>query len=183
MGFKSPRPPGRVEARLSDLPIPDPWDINAFLGELAERRGRAMELLPMPPLAGTESVCGTTVPLPEADVIFVKWHTSTWHREHAILHECGHIICGHPPSPGALAVWIGQLLPADRWPDPSKIAGVLLRSRYDTPVEREAERVAQLIEERANRRSKGPSTATASEPPEVLEGLERLARALGVPGR
>ncbi len=180
MSFRPLKLHKQCKARLADVDIPDPWDVNVFCARLAERRGRPLHLLPVPATAGTEDVCGAWVPLPDADWIFVKWQTSEWHREQIILHECAHMICAHPPSLRAVADWVGQFLPAGQW-DADVVAGVLLRSRYDTPIELEAETLAGLIEERVPRQPAAPALIDLTEPAEVIEVLDRFARAFGAP--
>jgi hypothetical protein len=182
VNFKSLARQKHCRACLADVHIPDPWDVKVFCDRLAFRRGRSLQLLPVPAVAGAEEVCGAWVPLPDSDVIFVKWHTSPWHREQIILHECSHMILGHPPSARAIAGWVRQLLPIAHW-DPEKVAGVLMRGRYDTPVEREAETLAGLIEARAQRRSPAAPDFDLAQPAEVVEVLGRFARALGLPER
>jgi hypothetical protein len=182
MSFRPQRLQKQCRERLAAVDIPDPWDVNGFCDRLAERRGRPLRLLPVPPTAGTEEMCGAWASLPEADFIFVKWHTSSWHREQIILHECSHMICEHSPSIRGAAEWVRQLLPTDHW-DAEVVAGVLMRSRYDSPIEQEAETLASLIEERAPRQlvtAGGVDLTESAETPEVVEILQRFARALGV---
>lgn len=164
--------------RLEHVDIPDPWDVNVFRQRLAQRRGRPQLVLPVPAMAGAAKISGAWIPLPDADVIFINRHACGWHGEHCYLHECGHMIMNHTTGP-AEGVW--QFLPDKHW-DSEVVAGALLRSRYDTPVELEAEMVAGLIERRVQgqvgaRRAALDLTA----PAEVREVLGRLARALGVP--
>ena len=167
----------RCQARLRDLPIPDPFDIDRFCAGLAAARGRALHLLSLPPVTGIQAVCGAWVPLPDADVLFVESATSPWHREQIILHECAHMICDHPPSAKAIAGWVHAALPHV---DPGAVAGVLLRTDYSAPHEQEAEMTASLIEARVQRRA--PAIAPPA-PVEYAAVLDQLARALGAPGR
>lgn len=159
--------------------MPDPWDLSLFVQDLAERRGRTIQILPVPIDVKDKTICGAWVPLPAGDVVFVRQHTSEWHQEQIVLHECAHMICGHAPSPTAVAQFVAQMLPAGHW-DPDVVAKVLLRSRYDTPIEQQAERVADLIEDRADRRPARPRLIDLTEPDEA-EVLRRFARALGMP--
>lgn len=74
-------------------------------------------------------------------------HASVWHRNLIVLHEVGHMLCGHPSDGSWTAEEAGRLLPDL---DPSLITAILGRHQYTTPEEREAETIAGLILERAD---------------------------------
>ncbi len=161
----------QCEARLRDVDVPDPFDINAFCARLAERRGRPLHVLPLPEEAGPEDPCGMWLATEHDDWVFVEAVTSPLHREHIILHEVAHIICGHADEvPSGV---VARLLPHL---DAGMVGRVLGRTSYTTDEEREAELLASLILARARRvqRSQAPDTA-----PDVAAVLNRAARTLG----
>lgn len=164
----------QCEARLRDVDVPDPFDIRAFCSRLAERRGRPLHVLPLPEGAGTEDPCGMWLATEHDDWVFVEAGTSPMHREHIILHEVAHMICGHAdevPSGN-----VARLLPHL---DAAMLTRVLGRTSYTTDEEREAELLASLILARAQRVQLPQEPDTA---PDVAAVLNRAARTLG-PGR
>src|SRR5436190_15843337 len=82
----------RCEARLDELQLPAPFDVEQFCRSTGERRSRPILLHPMDSPAGP---CGTWLAGPTSDHIFYDHHTSPLHQEHIILHEISHLLCGH----------------------------------------------------------------------------------------
>ena len=162
----------RCEARLRDLDLPVPFDVDAFCESLAARRGRPVVLRPLVSKAGP---WGLWVAGAAADFIFYEQETSTLHQEHIILHEASHLLCHHDPRPVSEAEFSRQLLPDL---DPEVVRSVLRRAAYSAEEEREAEVLASLILERAGR-----STAANRRPtdPEVAALLDRLGHVLEQP--
>jgi hypothetical protein len=79
-----------------------------------------------------------------ADHIFFEQQTSTFHQNHIILHELGHMLCRHAtPGPFRPAAGPGEGSPV------ASVRSALARTSYDTEQERDAEMVATLIFERA----------------------------------
>ncbi|MGA3489749.1 hypothetical protein ACK8GG_17275 [Micromonosporaceae bacterium DT55] len=154
----------RCRQIVDGLTIPAPFEPVAFIGALAHRRGRRVELVPMP---GGATQCGALVATDDADYLFYATSTTRLHREHILLHEVGHLLCGHIDD-RSLAALPDLLLPnlsADL------VRRVLGRSDYSAAQEQEAELVASMIAQRARRDpvdSPGPVT------PEVADGLARL---------
>jgi hypothetical protein len=162
----------RCEARLRELELPDPFDAAAFCALLAARRGRPIVLQPFRSRAGP---CGLWVATPSADVVLYEQDTSPLHRQHIILHEASHIVCGHRPlllPPSELA----SLLLPDLHPD--WVGRVLRRAVYSREEEREAEVLASLILERA-----APAPPSAAPPPDAptARTLARLEATLEGP--
>lgn len=163
----------RCEARLRDITVPDPFDVSAFCAQLAERRGRALHVLPLPRGLGPEGPCGLWIATDNEDLIFVESGTSPLHREHIVVHEVAHIICGHADGGGAESV--ARLL-VDL--DPTMVKAVLARAGYTSEQEQEAELLASLILARARRRA-GDGAAAQGGGAEVAAVLDRAAEVFG----
>jgi hypothetical protein len=126
--------------------LPDPFDAETFIGMLADARGRPIDLVPV--TARSHIPCGLLVTTDHADCILYTADTTPLHRQHILLHEAAHLLCGHhhtSPSASAAAEVLLPHLP------PSLIRRVLGRSVYTEPQEVEAELVASLILNRAAR--------------------------------
>ncbi|WP_181008815.1 MULTISPECIES: ParH-like protein [unclassified Streptomyces] len=133
----------RIAATVS---VPDPFDVGVFIGQLAAARGRPIELMPV--RARHDTPCGLLVTTERADYIVYSADTPPLHRQHILLHEAAHIVCGHqqacPTTVSAAAVLLPHL-------DAGLVRRVLGRTVYTDPQEREAELVASLILARATR--------------------------------
>ncbi|MEU6967177.1 ParH-like protein [Kitasatospora aureofaciens] len=126
------------------LELPRPFDPVALLEQLAVRRGRPIELLPV--AARPHAPCGLLVSTLEADYILYAADTGALHQRHILVHEIAHLLLDHagsaPLAPAA------ALLPNL---SPALVQRVLGRTSYDEPQEREAELLASLILNRADR--------------------------------
>ncbi|MER7406717.1 hypothetical protein ABT373_30670 [Streptomyces sp. NPDC000070] len=91
---------------------------------------------------------GMWVATAQADYVLYEEQTSPMHQRHIILHEIGHMVCGHPSA-----------------------AGIALRMRYSDRQEQEAELMASLIMETAAR-SSPPSSGGG--PPSGLQAAMGL---------
>lgn len=136
----------RCRRLVEGLDIPVPFDARELCRRVAGDRGRPIHLtaLPMPP--GVP--CGLWVSTEAADFVFYEKETSGLHQEHIILHELGHLLCDHEATSGLAPDVSRTLLPTL---DPALVSRVLKRSHYSAEAEREAELIASLILERANR--------------------------------
>jgi hypothetical protein len=136
----------RCRRLVDGLDIPVPFDAREVCRRVGTDRDRPIHLsaLPMPP--GVP--CGLWVSTEAADFIFYEEQTSGLHQEHIILHELGHLLCDHEPTTGPAPDISRVLLPNL---DPALVSRVLTRSHYSATAEREAEMIASLILERANR--------------------------------
>ncbi|WP_329128558.1 ParH-like protein [Streptomyces sp. NBC_01476] len=136
----------RCRHLVDGLVLPTPFDAETFIGMLAESRGRPIDLVPV--TARPHIPCGLLVTTDRADCILYTADTTLLHRQHILLHEAAHLLCGHhetSPSASAAAQMLLPNLPA------SLIRRVLGRSVYTEPQEAEAELVASLILNRAAR--------------------------------
>jgi Zn-dependent peptidase ImmA (M78 family) len=74
------------------------------------------------------------------DYVFYDSQTSRPHQEHIILHEIGHMLCGHDQGKQDT-----QLCRHIDVTDPDLVRRILPRIRYTNRQEQEAELVASLI--------------------------------------
>lgn len=130
------------EARLQTLGLPDAFDLNTVRAELARRRGRPIQLMPVPTGLGPHGLWAET---DTADYIAYECETTPVHQRHIIAHELAHITCGHQ-SGLDFDDLIRLLLPNVR---PEVVRSVLGRSAFSTEEEREAELLASLMLERS----------------------------------
>lgn len=151
----------RCRKLAGTVPLPVPFELPAFTAGLSARLGRPVELLPLP--AGSRGTCGVLVSTDRAEYIGYPSDTTLLHQQHIVLHEVGHLLCGHQGT-GTAAV--GTLVPHLSG---ELIHRVLGRDAYTDVQEQEAELFASLLLHRA---------AGRSEPTAVLE-TEQEAR-LGV---
>lgn len=86
----------RSETRsiIESMPIPTPFDLDTFIKNIEQARGRRIHLMPIPDsLIGLIGVCGLwikhqTMPM---DIIFHAGRTDTFHGRQIILHELVHL--------------------------------------------------------------------------------------------
>jgi Zn-dependent peptidase ImmA (M78 family) len=126
----------RCRRLLRELDIRPPLEVPALCARLAERRGRAIRLVPYP--IETPGPFGLWFMTDSADVVFYQQETTRPHQDHIILHEIGHIIAEHR-SDAAIGGSSGGVLPDG-----------LRRTCYDSGNEREAELIATIILEWAS---------------------------------
>ncbi|MEV4056188.1 hypothetical protein AB0J55_33705 [Amycolatopsis sp. NPDC049688] len=137
--------------RLQDFPVPRPFSLPALLEQVSRSRGRDLHLheLPFPP--GPDVPCGMWIATAQADHVYHATGVSALHRQNIVLHELGHMVCDHRVAePDAVAALLPGL-------DPAMVQRVLMRTRYSTLQEREAEMIAALILEKAGWPSPRPA--------------------------
>lgn len=130
---------------VDGLDIPVPFDVEAFCRTIGDRRGR-----PIRPLArdlDRTQLYGMWVAMADVDWIVHERRTSRLHQQHIILHELGHLLCGHEAA-SVMREETSRLLLGEL--DPGVVRRILGRSRYTQVEEREAELVASLILERVS---------------------------------
>lgn len=165
----------RCEDVLSDVEIPAPWSLNRFLALLGDRRGRPIIL------AEASVPCGQHISAqwwkqPEADVILHARTQSTFYKELSVLHEVGHMLCGHDDGGAHTTPFTADDL-AQLTSAPAAAAVIFSRtSRFDSVEEQEAELVAYRLKvmiERSVRRREPSSDPSA---PHVVHAM---CRAIG----
>lgn len=155
---------------VRSLDIPSPFDIWELCGRVAERHGRPIRLEPV--RLPVDGPCGLWISATDVDYIFYEQDTSQLHQEHIIAHELGHVICGHKEN-AVLGEETSRLLLPNL--DPRMVQGVLARTYYTSAEEQEAEMVASLILQEANRT---PLERNWTVPREAAESVQRLDRSL-----
>lgn len=129
------------QARLDDLELPSPFSAMALAEQLSTTRGRRIRIVLVDVAAAGQVPCGAWLATDDEDVIFAPASTTPVHREHIVLHELCHMICGHAGVPGedvSLARYLPDL-------DPAMVRRVLGRHAYGSRAEVEAEMLASMI--------------------------------------
>ncbi|MGH3687663.1 MAG: hypothetical protein ACRDRU_22745 [Pseudonocardiaceae bacterium] len=149
----------KCQAVVSSLNIPRPFSVDALVCEIARTRGRPIYLYALPGGFAT-NLCGLWVSTHTHDEIYFEEKTTSFHREHIILHEIGHILCdhgvGYSVDPAGLARFLPDL-------SSSLIERLLGRTDYASEQEQEAELVASLIRTAAGAFTPLPSTGVRGE--------------------
>jgi hypothetical protein len=153
---------------LDTVGVPAPFDLDDFCSRVAAFRGRDLKLHPMN-VASVPGLCGLYIELDATDHVFFPADTSPMHRQHIVVHELAHLLCGHRPSESA--THLPDAVLAELFPtlDRELVRSVLARSRYSSPAEEEAEGIASWILQHADVR-----TRTSPDPVEA-----RIESALG----
>lgn len=144
---------------VDGLSIPRPFSVDGLIRELASRRARPIHVYTLP--SGCKSsLCGLWVSTHTHDEIYAEENTTSFHREHIILHEIGHIICNHGVDYSDTSVILAGFLPDL---SPALIKRLLARTNYTSEQEQEAELVASLIRTVAGAFTPLPSTGIRGE--------------------
>ncbi|SDN44088.1 ImmA/IrrE family metallo-endopeptidase [Allokutzneria albata] len=131
---------------VDGLALPDPFDVRVFVETLAAQRGRPIELVRLASRPSTP--CGLLAATDRADYIFYAADTSALHQEHILVHELGHLLCGHAGEEVVDDSVAAVLMPNL---SPDLVRRVLGRTSYDEEKEQEAELFASLVLHRARR--------------------------------
>lgn len=131
---------------IDSLPIPHPFDADAFRAALETRRNRRLVLTaaPLPP-----GCTGLWAASQSADYIFYGQHATPAEQLRVISHEIGHMTLGHRGTRVSASEFARLLFPHL---DPRKVASALalvpIVARYSETEEDEAETFASLLLER-----------------------------------
>lgn len=173
----------RCRTALQQVPLPGRFSLEDFCQQVAEHRGRPLRLVTSPVPAQPDSQpCGAWFARDEEDLVFVEPGVSPLHREHIVLHELGHMLCGHRPVQSVSTPVPTALFPSS---SPDLIALMLGRSTYDEPHEAEAEMFATMVGARIGQRSEAPEPSLLFSPaaaPATSQVLAALSRTLEVDG-
>ncbi|SFW91515.1 hypothetical protein [Amycolatopsis australiensis] len=164
----------RAREVADSVTLPEPFDAEAFVAGLARQRGRPIELMPVRAPEGAP--CGLLMSTERADYILYPADTTALHRRHILLHEVGHLLCGHAGTVGgadgvAIDAAGRQLMPNL---SPELVRRVLGRTTYTEVEEREAELVASLLAQRVVRPAEPREPAT-----DVPDGVRRFDSLFG----
>jgi hypothetical protein len=166
----------RCRARLRELTLPDPFDLTELCRSVSISRGRPLHVRGIPGPASRARPCGIWIATDEDDWIFVDQQTSPLHRQHLVLHELAHMLCGHATSGLPENDMLRRLFPDL---SPAMVKTMLSRRSYQSEYEREAELLASLIVARAQP-SAVPTMAVTDVSAAEEEVLRRAALALGM---
>ncbi len=122
------------------LDLPPTWSVPDLADRLSTLRGRPVHIDFLPRSQPGEIPCGLWVSTDTADYIYARQGTSSLHHKHFVLHEVGHMICGHQGLNVSLR--LASMLPHLK---PEVIRRALGRSTYSDPQELEAEAFADLL--------------------------------------
>ncbi len=166
----------RCRARLRELTLPDPFDLTELCRSVSIGRGRPLHVRAIPGPASRARPCGIWIATDDDDWIFVDQQTSPLHRQHIVLHELAHMLCGHAAGDLPENDMLRRLFPDL---SPAMVRTVLSRTSYQSEPEREAELLASLIVARTQL-SAVPIMAVTDVSAEETEILRRAGLALGV---
>lgn len=122
------------------LDLPPAWSVSDLASRLSTLRGRPVHIDFLPRSQPGELPCGLWVSTDAADYIYARQGTSSLHHRHFVLHEVGHMICGHQGLDVSLR--LASMLPHLK---PEVIRRALGRTTYSDPQEQEAEAFADLL--------------------------------------
>lgn len=128
----------RQLARALDLQ--PSWSVPDLAARLSALRGRPLHIDFLPRSRPGELPCGLWVSTDTADYIYARQGTSTLHHRHFVLHEVGHMVCGHRGLD--ISLGLASMLPHLK---PEVIRQALGRTTYSDPQEQEAEAFADLL--------------------------------------
>lgn len=149
------------------LDLPPSWSVPELASRLSTLRGRPVHINNLPRSQPGEIPCGLWISTDSADYIYARQGTSSLHHKHFVLHEVGHMICGHQGLDPTLG--LAAMLPHLK---PDMIRRALGRTTYSNPQEQEAEAFADLLYHYATRNSTNRR--------ESDELAQRAGRALGI---
>jgi hypothetical protein len=160
----------RAKVRALGVTIPSPFTVEALCANVSRQRRRPVRLVELD--FSTDIGCGRWIATDEIDYICVDQVASAPLREHIVLHEVAHILCGHRGI-------LGPILNEFKLLDPEMVRRVLGRTAYDDAEEREAELLASEIGSRVER-DDSPGDADTRE---VLDRLSAVMSGKQLPDK
>ncbi len=153
----------RCEARLRELSLPTPFDLDIFIAGIAARRGRPIARYALPLMGGLP---GLWLETDTADLLYYEERTSPLHQQHIVLHELGHILLGHRGLRLGQTIALGDLTLAE--------LRALRDERYTEEEEYAAETLATLIQHAAQRAQAGLAVDADLHTTRILRLLDSL---------
>nr|MDT0660427.1 ImmA/IrrE family metallo-endopeptidase [Micromonospora sp. DSM 115978] len=146
------------ELRGRGLRVPAPFDAAALCRAVGASLGQPIRLVGVPMPAGAPF--GLTLFTDNGHIVAYEQGTSRVHQDHIIAHELGHILLDHRSYAVSDETASQLLLPALR---PAMVHRVLNRTgAYSRQEEQEAEMMATILLEEANRREENREPAEVS---------------------
>lgn len=158
MGCEMRRLLRKCDARLADLPLPDPFSIQALVASIEDARGRRIQLIPVEePRADLRTACGLRIRDGAATYVLYRRRPTPHQTEHTILHELSHEWMDHGVGVPVESVVRGlpESLRRTIMAGTATRQVVHARSRYETDEEGEAELSAYLIKQRVRSSTAG----------------------------
>ncbi|CDP87222.1 MULTISPECIES: hypothetical protein [Mycolicibacterium] len=83
---------------IRTLPIPVPWDREAFVQAIADMRGRPITVIATETAFLSHSLCGVWLEREHDDVILHERDASDFRVHQVVCHQIGHMVLGHHSS-------------------------------------------------------------------------------------
>lgn len=152
------------------LPIPIPWDREAFVQGIADMRGRPITLIATETVCLAGSLCGLWLAREDDDVILYERGASDFRIDQVVGHQIGHMVLGHHSGARSRARGVrAESAWRRRQPDSApELLNTVLDSRdYGDEQEHEADLFALLLMNAAEGKEhsmirKTPSRSTTS---------------------
>lgn len=162
----------RAEAALEDLGLGRDVTDERLRTALEERRGKPIVVVPAPADVFADTACGAWWEAAHVDVVLVPEDADPMLRAHTVRHELAHMVLRHQGSANgsaAMADLLRRVLPDL---DPDKVLGMLTRSEFSGPAEREAEMLATVLTLRADDATSTLAVAEAEALRRMLTGTD-----------
>ncbi len=170
----------RCRSLADTVALPEPFDAEGFVAALADGRRRPIELMQVSvPSSGP---CGLLMSTERADYILYPANTTALHRRHILLHEVGHLLCGHVGSDaGADGIALDAAASKALMPNlsPELVRRVLGRTSYSAVEEQEAELLASLLAQRVARTANRGPARTDESGSDLAGGMARVDNLFG----
>ena len=150
-------------ALLAGLRLPGRADLAGLCEHLSQVRARPLHVVPVAMMA--EQPCGMWVATQDSDWIFVDADTTPAHQEHIVLHEIGHMVCGHSGGDHDAASFFPDI-------DPELVRAMLARTTYSDEQEQQAEVMAYLLAETL----RAPTSTSDDVASRIAESLNHSTR-------
>ncbi|MFI5782906.1 hypothetical protein [Nocardia sp. NPDC051570] len=158
------------DSRIRELGLPASCGLDELMAAIAAMRGRPIRAVAVP--LPVSRPCGLWISTDTEDLVFYEADTTRLRQEHIILHELGHMICGHSGE-GLIDGELARML----FPDLNiqLLRSMLPRSAYDDRQETEAEVMASVLAQRARHWTARQPADTSADPSTVQRLSQSLA--------
>ncbi|MGW3064438.1 ParH-like protein [Streptomyces sp. NPDC001130] len=155
--------------RILGLADKEQLTVPALCERLSGLRGRPLQVVAADLPLGSPD--GLLIETQTQDFIVYEARLAPLHQQQVVLHEVGHLLCGHPTrSTHSPLLAVAELFTPSL--DPGLVNRVLGRDHTDTEHEREAEYIGSLIGQRI---SSWSTDRTRPVPPDAQDLVARLS--------